>query len=959
MDRARAFDRGSVMAQSISLLTGKEFAPLSTAGNKIVDQDGEAVFIKALNWYGMELDHAGVPVGVEARSISDIMQSVVDLGFDTLRLPFSTHAVLSPFEPTPWFQIDYAKNPELLGANTLEVIEHVVDEAAAAGLSVIISNHNADVNGQAGHWYDSRYSEDDWVDMWQTLAGHLADKPNVIAADLRNEPFAANWNDWSTAAERAGNAVHSEDPGWLIVVEGVHHSLDGDWYQWAGNLKDAANDPVVLNVDNKVVYSPHEYPAPVLTKLSFEPWQTYYSLFDEFWGNLSKLHDVPVLIGEFGFNGDPAADGWVTALSNYIMGDTDGDGVIDDGGSPLAGWAYWNLNPPELLSHNLFETDLETVRQVVWEDLEPLVNFEPDWVGTLVDGDAGDDVADDDQSDEDQTFDLDSAFEVSVIVHQDWGNGASIEVFVRNVSGVDVDYASITVELDAAYALTARLDQIWNATLLSGNGGDPVFRLQSGQTDTLVDGETASFFVVADYPGQWNQDVIGLDQSGVSVVGADPLIDNTAPSAQDFAASVAEDGTLQIDAQTLLALASDEEGGPLTISSVSNATVGSVSLDGGVISYTPPADFAGEAQFFYTVRDGIGATDTATVTVTVDPVNDDPVAGAYATETEEGTEVRIAIGTLESLASDVDGDAPQVDMVFPGANGTAVIDGTEIVYMPDSGFSGTDAFSYTIIDGAGGSDQGVVTVTVEPAPDEPGPTPSPIAFEIIEMSDWGTGAFLNVRYTNVGNQAIAYEDLALTFSPDTTISLVEGQVWGGSATGYDGETATFTSGAYDPGGILSVGESQTLSFVLSYGGEWNQPQLGATVADFGSVLSPAASAAPPVDTPLDLNLTSVVDWGNGVVVELSVTNAGPGALDFDDFAIAFDGDDDVFVRQDEVFGATLLESDPDAPAFRLEAGGATSLASGETATFTFVADYNGVYNSSSLGVSIDDFSAFG
>lgn len=371
------------MSDPVSLLTGKVFAPLETAGNKIVDQDGEAVFIKAINWYGMELESFGVPAGVDQRSLADIMQTVADLGFNTLRLPVSTFAVLDPYEVDPWFGIDFEKNPELEGANSLEVLEHVIDEAATVGLSVIIDNHNISSEGWEGRWYDADYTEAEWVDMWETLAATLGDKDNVIGADLRNEPFDAAWDNWSTAAETAGNAIHAVDGDWLVIVEGVHHSMDGDWYQWAGNLKDAHVDPIVLNQDNKVVYSVHEYPDPVATKLELTPGSTYYSLFDEYWGNISLELNAPVFVGEFGFRNDSADDGWTEALSNYFRGDTDGDGVIDDGGSPIAGFAYWCLAPPEDLGHNLLGEDFLTVRQEVWADLEPLVTFEPDWVGEL------------------------------------------------------------------------------------------------------------------------------------------------------------------------------------------------------------------------------------------------------------------------------------------------------------------------------------------------------------------------------------------------------------------------------------------------------------------------------------------------------------------------------------------------------------------------------------------------
>ncbi|MDV7214325.1 Ig-like domain-containing protein, partial [Azotobacter beijerinckii] len=56
------------------------------------------------------------------------------------------------------------------------------------------------------------------------------------------------------------------------------------------------------------------------------------------------------------------------------------------------------------------------------------------------------------------------------------------------------------------------------------------------------------------------------------------------------------------------------------------AVGGSVTLAGGVVSFTPTANWNGTTSFTYTLSDGNGGTDTATVSVTVTPVNDAPVA---------------------------------------------------------------------------------------------------------------------------------------------------------------------------------------------------------------------------------------------------------------------------------------------------------------------------------------------
>ena len=115
---------------------------------------------------------------------------------------------------------------------------------------------------------------------------------------------------------------------------------------------------------------------------------------------------------------------------------------------------------------------------------------------------------------------------------------------------------------------------------------------------------------------------------------------------------------------------------------------------------------------------GGGLTDTGTVTVTVDPVNDAPVAATDTATTNEDTAVSIDVLANDS---DIDGDSLSVSTVTQGANGTVVIDGGtgEVIYTPDADFNGSDSFTYTISDGNGGADTETVNVTVNAVNDAP------------------------------------------------------------------------------------------------------------------------------------------------------------------------------------------------------------------------------------------------
>ncbi len=191
-----------------------------------------------------------------------------------------------------------------------------------------------------------------------------------------------------------------------------------------------------------------------------------------------------------------------------------------------------------------------------------------------------------------------------------------------------------------------------------------------------------------------------------------------APVAVDDDRSTNEDAPLTID---VLSNDTDpDDGDTLSIMSVdTTGTQGTVTF-GATVSYTPPANFFGTDTFQYTVEDSFDLTDTATVTITVNPINDAPVA---TNDTYDGILGFSADNLLNVLENDNPGPLESsvdtitiMDVSGPATGGTAVIDNNQISYTPPPNSPGplTETFTYTIEDSAGLTDTATVTVNVVP-----------------------------------------------------------------------------------------------------------------------------------------------------------------------------------------------------------------------------------------------------
>ena len=152
----------------------------------------------------------------------------------------------------------------------------------------------------------------------------------------------------------------------------------------------------------------------------------------------------------------------------------------------------------------------------------------------------------------------------------------------------------------------------------------------------------------------------------------------------------------------------------LTYAIASGPSNGSTSLSGNTVTYTPSSGYNGSDSFTFTVSDGTVTSSAATVSITVNAVNDAPTATAQSvTGNEDATQ------SITLSGSDPDGDSLTYAIASSPSNGSANLSGNTVTYTPTANYNGSDSFTFTVSDGTTTSSAATVSITVNAVNDAP------------------------------------------------------------------------------------------------------------------------------------------------------------------------------------------------------------------------------------------------
>nr|WP_260619666.1 retention module-containing protein [Pseudomonas sp. B11D7D] len=359
----------------------------------------------------------------------------------------------------------------------------------------------------------------------------------------------------------------------------------------------------------------------------------------------------------------------------------------------------------------------------------------------------------------------------------------------------------------------------------------------------------------------------GTTTSVVSVT-VNPV--NDAPVAPNSSVSVDEDGTLNSSIQ-----ATDVEGDSLTYAIKTGTANGTLVLNPntGEYSYKPNGDYNGPDSFVVTVSDGKGGVTDTLVSITVNPVNDAPIANNDSASTREDTSV-----TIDVLAndSDIDGDTLSITAASAQHGTVSVVDG-KLVYTPTGNYSGADTINYSITDGKGGNSSATVQVSIQAVADAPNlaaqtPAGTPNATGLT-LQSWnglalgsnGNGATPTTLKATIDAAGAPASSTTVTDAHLDNVNAGVANKLSGLIYLQAGETYTF-SGVGDDSVLVAVGGTTVAS--ATWGGTTGQFNGSFTAQESGYYTLDIYQHNQSGPGNLDVN----VKVGNGVEQDLSSAN---------------------------------------------------------------------------------------
>ncbi|MES2474680.1 MAG: Ig-like domain-containing protein [Verrucomicrobiota bacterium] len=277
---------------------------------------------------------------------------------------------------------------------------------------------------------------------------------------------------------------------------------------------------------------------------------------------------------------------------------------------------------------------------------------------------------------------------------------ATVSLTIRPINDAPlVAHLSVSTTRNQSLAIPLSGSDVEGNALTFAIASQPNSGSLSGTPPNLVYTPGQNFTGTDSFSYKANDGAVDSQVASVSILVTHS---NQAPLAGSASKSTQEDTALPI---TLTA--TDADGDALAFSVISPPSHGSLTGTAPNLTYIPAANFHGQDQLSFKVNDGSIDSPTATVAITVSPVNDAPVTASASFSTSKGTALPILL-----TATDPEKTTCTFTVLTQPQHGTLSGTAPNLSYLPHSSFQGSDQFTFKANDGSLDSAPATVSITV-------------------------------------------------------------------------------------------------------------------------------------------------------------------------------------------------------------------------------------------------------
>ena len=231
--------------------TVRQAHPPGAAAVDIGAVQWEELKLKGANWAGIQA--SGCVHELYKYPVSEYLAYLRRERFNAVRLPLSA-ALLNMAASADGYVLSNICG-EYAGWELLGALDDLIRRLAAAGLFVMLDMHTLDYpEGNNGLWctgeapgsnHCGRVSERPIYRSWRLLAQRYCSFPNVVLADVFNEPHDASWDAWRDFVQRiARDAIHAWCDRWIVVAEGIGGASPCNDCWWGENVIRQSGRPI-------------------------------------------------------------------------------------------------------------------------------------------------------------------------------------------------------------------------------------------------------------------------------------------------------------------------------------------------------------------------------------------------------------------------------------------------------------------------------------------------------------------------------------------------------------------------------------------------------------------------------------------------------------------------------------------------------------------------------------------